>query len=40
VSDKFATNPFLKKLAEFDGSTCKPGVTNSEDAGGGQGQLF
>lgn len=40
VSDKFATNPFLKKLAEFDGSTSKPGATHSEDAGGGQGELF
>jgi protein-tyrosine phosphatase len=41
VSDKFATNPFLKKLAEFDGSTCKPGVTSvHQETPGGTTAVF
>jgi len=38
--DKIETNPFLKKLAEFDGSTRTLQMLLGSDAGRGQGELF
>lgn len=39
VRDKFATNPLLKKLAEFDGAVAAPAASGG-GRGKGQGELF
>jgi protein-tyrosine phosphatase len=39
IKDKFECNPFLKKLAAFDGSVTTP-VERTGDGRGGQGELF
>lgn len=40
VSDKIDTNPFLKKLSEFDGSTDRLARNRGNPVDGGQGELF
>ena len=40
VNDKFDTNPLLKKLSEWDGTTNNPGQNENGNFDQGQGDLF
>lgn len=40
VSDKIDTNPLLKKLSEWDGTTNNPGKNENSNFDQGQGELF
>jgi hypothetical protein len=40
VNDKFDTNPLLKKLSEWDGTTNNPGKNENGNFDQGQGDLF
>ncbi len=40
VSDKFDTNPLLKNLSKWDGSTSSPGKNENGNFDQGQGELF